>query len=108
MILSFCSLLLCCCLRAAFAMPLSLAEIQDIQAECMAEDIDITDQMTGWTREQVTAFFESGGTQLPGSAAATPQLSGLHTMSSKLIDGSTFEMSSLLGKPAIMVNVASR
>ena len=53
----------------------------------MAEDIPIDlNIMSAWTREQVAAYFESGGEQRPGMAAEVA-LSGLHTFSGKLIDG---------------------
>lgn len=47
-------------------MPLTLSELQDIQAEAMADDVDINlDQMSLWTADQAREFFESGGAQEP-------------------------------------------
>ena len=90
-------------------MTLTLTELEELQGEAMAEDIPINyDVMSAWTREEVATYFESGGEQRPGKAAAAAALSGLHTFSGKLIDGSNLSMASLVGKPVIMVNVASR
>ena len=51
-----------CQLRKTDAtMPLSLEELQDIQAEAMADDIEIDfAKMSLWTKEQATTFFETG------------------------------------------------
>ena len=47
-------------------MPLTLEELQDIQAEHMADDVDIDlEKMSLWTREKADAFFESGGVEPP-------------------------------------------
>ena len=50
---------------------LTLEQLEAIQADCLADDIDIElDVMQHWTEEQVTAFFESGGMERPPMAAA--------------------------------------
>ena len=87
-------------------MPLTTEELEDIRNTHMADDIPIEfATMAAWSREEAEAYFESGGTVQPGAPAA---LSGLHTLSGKLMDGTTLEYSSLVGKPVIMLNVASR
>jgi hypothetical protein len=43
-------------------MPLSQAELEDIQADAMADDLAIDlEKMSVWTKEQAVAYFESGG-----------------------------------------------
>ena len=52
-------------------MPLSLEQLQSLQADCLADDVEINvERMSGWTELQVRAFFESGGTELPASGDA--------------------------------------
>jgi pimeloyl-ACP methyl ester carboxylesterase len=51
-------------------MPVSHEAILAIQADCMADDIEIIDSMTEWSEEQVIAYFESGGEEKPDSGAA--------------------------------------
>ena len=47
-------------------MTLTLAEIEDIRDECLADDIDIDiDTMQHWDAARVTAFFENGGVEPP-------------------------------------------
>ena len=42
-------------------MPLTLEELQDIQADNLADDIEIDfAKMSLWTKEQAVAFFETG------------------------------------------------
>ena len=42
-------------------MPLTLEELQSIQADAMADDIEIDfAKMSLWTAEQATTFFETG------------------------------------------------
>lgn len=49
---------------------LTLDELEAIQADCIADDIDIElEVMQHWTEEQVIAFFESGGVERPPVAA---------------------------------------
>ena len=50
-------------------MPLTLAELRDIQSRCYADDIAIEERMHAWTEQQVVAFFESGGEAVPATAA---------------------------------------
>lgn len=48
------------------AMPLSAAQLQSIQADCMADDLDIDlERMSLWTESQAIAYFESGGSEAP-------------------------------------------
>ena len=49
-------------------MPLSLAELEDIQADCLADDVEIVfDKMSLWDETTVREYFENGG-QLPPAA----------------------------------------
>ena len=53
-------------------MPLTLMELQDIQADAMADDIPIDEaKMMHWTREEATEFFESGGTVEPAAPSTS-------------------------------------
>ena len=68
-------------------MVLSLLQLQDIQMEAMADDIDIDlERMAAWTAEEAAEFFQSGGENIPGSAPAS-LATGLHAFQGKLIDG---------------------
>ncbi|KAL1500490.1 hypothetical protein AB1Y20_013147 [Prymnesium parvum] len=50
-------------------MPLSLEELQEIQSELLADDIAIDlHKMSGWTREQAVAYFETGEEPRPFQA----------------------------------------
>lgn len=92
-------------------MPWTQSELEDIQGEEFASDVPIdAARMADWTEDEVRTYFSSGGAQDPG-AAGQPVLSvagGLHALSATLIDGSTLPMSTMLGKPVLMMNVASR
>merc|ERR1711920_134514 len=46
-------------------MPISSERLIELQAECLADDIDIPEEATAWAESDVVAFFESGGTELP-------------------------------------------
>jgi hypothetical protein len=47
-------------------MPLSLPELEEIQADCLADDIGVDLQrMRQWTRAQAVRYFESGGVEEP-------------------------------------------
>jgi medium-chain acyl-[acyl-carrier-protein] hydrolase len=47
-------------------MPLTQSELEDIQADALADDIDIDlRKMSLWTREEAVAYFESGGLEEP-------------------------------------------
>ncbi|EOD10778.1 hypothetical protein EMIHUDRAFT_257624, partial [Emiliania huxleyi CCMP1516] len=48
------------------------ALVQRIQSECFAEDIEPPADSLGWTEEELHAFFESGGDELPLRFAETP------------------------------------
>ena len=52
------------------AMPLTLAELQDIRDEFLADDVEIDfERMSLWTRERATSFFENGGEEQEATAA---------------------------------------
>ena len=52
--------------KAASRMVLSQAELEAMQLEAMADDVEIEyDRMAVWTREQAMRYFESGGTDVP-------------------------------------------
>ena len=59
--------------RLGFAcMRLTLRELQDIQADAMADDVDIDlEKMSCWTPEQAMKYFESGGAEEPLAAEGT-------------------------------------
>lgn len=44
---------------------LTMAQLSDLQAECMADDIDIEDAMLYWTEEEARLCFETGGASRP-------------------------------------------
>mmetsp|Transcript_1566 Transcript_1566/g.5053 ORF Transcript_1566/g.5053 Transcript_1566/m.5053 type:complete len:1137 (-) Transcript_1566:498-3908(-) len=50
----------------------SLAELKELQNECLADDVDVPPEATAWTENEARAFFESGGTVRPGSEPAAP------------------------------------
>jgi len=52
-----------CCRR--FCMPLTMAQLDDIRAECLADDIDIPAEAVSWIECEARTFFESGGTCFP-------------------------------------------
>lgn len=55
------------------AAQLTLAELQDIRDDCLADDIDIDyDLMKSWDRARAARFFENGGEDLPPSPPPTP------------------------------------
>lgn len=46
--------------------PLTLQQLQDVQAECMADDIEIDlETMSLWSSAEAQRFFESGGARRP-------------------------------------------
>jgi surfactin synthase thioesterase subunit len=56
-------------------MPLTLEELQDIQLDAMADDIEIDfEKMSLWSKDDAVAFFESGGEVEPRPKAALPPL----------------------------------
>ena len=60
--------------EAAPAAPrLTMSELEDLQAEAMADDVEIEEAMRGWTAEQALAFFESGGLDRPSETLVTVQ-----------------------------------
>ena len=49
-------------------MPLTLEQLEEIQADCLADDIEIIfDKMSMWDEQTARDYFENGG-QLPPSA----------------------------------------
>ena len=58
-----------------FAMPLTTERIEDLQAEAMADDVDIRPEMKEWTEAQVLAYFESGGVDEPNAGLAKLEIS---------------------------------
>ena len=59
--------------RLRLAMPLTLEQLEAIQADNMADDIDIDfEKMSAWTEAEAQAFFESGGALEPGAFLAPP------------------------------------
>mgnify|MGYP006932645595 CR=1 FL=1 len=45
---------------------LTLAELQDVQADAMADDVDIDlEKMSLWSAAEAATYFESGGEQEP-------------------------------------------
>lgn len=54
-------------------MPLTLSEIEDIQADLMADDVEIDfEKMKLWDADQVTYYFENGGAEPPGEWTPPP------------------------------------
>lgn len=52
-------------------MVLSRAQLESLQADCLADDIEIDEpRMREWTADDVRAFFESGGRLEPSSSPA--------------------------------------
>ena len=95
-------------------MPLTQEEIESIRSDAFAEDVayDIK-VLQHMTVEEVEAYFESGGGPVacerpPPAAQAKVAVSGLHALTAQLVDGSVFDMTSLAGKPSLIMNVASR
>ena len=53
-------------------MPLTLEELEDIQADCLADDVEIDfEKMSLWDETTVREYFENGG-QLPAVEAMPP------------------------------------
>ena len=46
-------------------MVLTIEELQEIQSNLMCDDITLADHMLGWTVDEATAYFESGGFAVP-------------------------------------------
>ena len=89
-------------------MPLTEAQLDELRAEYYAEDVPINEEMLSWSEDQAREFFDSGGTKLPGAAAA-PALQGLFALpAQKLITGAELPMAAIAGKPVLIMNVASR
>jgi hypothetical protein len=61
-------------------MPLTHEQIGAMQAECLADDIEILGEMCEWSEAQVRAYFESGGAvraaALVGSAVESAEGDG--------------------------------
>jgi len=46
-------------------MPVTFDELDELRASYHCDDLELTDEMMGWTREEAVTFFESGGLQCP-------------------------------------------
>ena len=58
------------------SMPLTLEELEDIQADCLADDVEIVfEKMSLWDETTVREYFENGG-QLPEVDTQPPAASG--------------------------------
>ena len=55
-------------------MPLTQQQLEDIRSEVFADDVDIISAMQLWSIAEVTAYFESGGTERPTAGAAIVDL----------------------------------
>eukprot|EP00966_Prymnesium_polylepis_P258483 5970728-Prymnesium_polylepis.1 len=55
-------------------MPTTLARLEELRAEAIADDLAIEDRMLSWTEAQAAEYFESGGAAVPieSGAAAVP------------------------------------
>ena len=71
-------------------MPLTQEEIESNRSDAFAEDGPVACERP------------------PPAAQAKVAVSGLHALTAQLVDGSVFDMTSLAGKPSLIMNVASR
>jgi len=56
-------------------MPLTMAQLEGIQADLMADDVEIDfEKMSLWTEKQAETYFESGGTVEPPPPSKLPPL----------------------------------
>ena len=46
-------------------MPMTLAELEELQTEMMADDVDIPPEAQSWVPSEAKEFFESGGRVIP-------------------------------------------
>ena len=84
-------------------MTLTLKQLQDIQAEFMADDIDIVlDKMSLWTAEEAATYFESGGQEEPPPASVATDV--LFTRGSRPTGASPW-LSCVQKKPAAKYRV---
>ncbi len=87
----------------------SLSEITDIQQELFAEDVKFEyEALAGLTEDEIRAYFESGGKQLPAAATPTPAATGVYALDATLISGAGLSLASFMGKPSMIINVASK
>eukprot|EP00908_Phaeocystis_cordata_P011239 Transcript_22089.p1 GENE.Transcript_22089~~Transcript_22089.p1 ORF type:complete len:376 (-),score=139.09 Transcript_22089:73-1104(-) len=55
-------------------MPLSLAQLEEIQSDCLADDIEIVfEKMSLWDEDTVREYFENGGQLPPGATLDDPK-----------------------------------
>ena len=55
-------------------MPLSLAQLEEIQSDCLADDIEIVfEKMSLWDEDTVRKYFENGGQLPPGATLDDPK-----------------------------------
>ena len=64
---------------------LTQAQIQDVQIECLADDLPIVEGMDSWTEDQVRKYFESGGVEKPN--AVEDALKGIGNAIGKAFNG---------------------
>ena len=83
---------------------LTLPEIKAIQAEALADDVPLRDEMRSWTRLEAVRFFESGGAEEPHrrleplpqlpqktSPAAAPSIRSEYRPRPKVLDAEKIE-----------------
>jgi len=58
-----------------------MQRILELQADLLADDLPVGEHMCAWAEDQVTAYFESGGTEVPDSAAGADAASVAPTWS---------------------------
>ena len=49
---------------------LTMDALKSLQADCLADDLEIEARMCAWTEEEARAFFESGGVDEPRAVVA--------------------------------------
>ena len=54
-------------------MPLTLSQIEDLQEESFAQDLDILDEMGSWAEQEVREYFESGGFKKPSGSLSVKE-----------------------------------
>ena len=81
-----------------------------IRSAAFADDVPYDyDQVKNMSEVELEAYFESGGAAALPAATATSAASGLFALGPlTLVDGSKLDMSTLSGKPVMIMNVASR
>jgi len=98
-------------------------EVEEIRSIYFAEDVVYDYEVVkSWSIAELEEYFDSGGKVVPdgsksqrqrvtSSSVPTPPLpaaTGLHALSCSLIGGKPFDLASIAGRPALIMNVASR